>query len=58
MRIGTSKAREDPFNLKEKEEQPGPGDYQSPEPRPKGAVISGKNELKPSTNVPGPGAYN
>ena len=37
---------------------PGPGDYRSPEPRPKNvAVIMGKREEKLSTN-PGPGQYN
>ena len=58
VRIGSSKARDDIFNLKEKEDQPGPGNYASPDPKPKQcAVIGGRTALKPSTNVPGPGQY-
>lgn len=33
VRIGTSKARDDVFGLKEKGDMPGPGDYLSPEPK-------------------------
>ena len=58
MRIGTAKARGDVFNLDGKDEMPGPGDYQSPEPRPKNvAVIQGKREEKLNSG-PGPGQYN
>ena len=59
VRIGSANARGDVFNLKQKEELPGPGEYQSPEPKAKNSAIMGaKYELKPSTNVPGPGQYN
>ena len=54
MRIGTGKARDDVFNLKEKSEMPGPGEYLSPEPRSKGVIISGKQEEKIKSG-PGPG---
>lgn len=57
MRIGTGKARDDVFGLKEKEEMPGPGDYASPEPKMKqAAFISGKAGSK-AKEGPGPGAY-
>lgn len=39
VRIGTGKARGDVFGLEGKNEMPGPGDYQSPEPRAKNVAI-------------------
>lgn len=58
VRIGTGKARGDVFGLEGKNEMPGPGDYQSPDPRPKNvATMQGKHEEKMNT-LPGPGQYN